>query len=349
MKRPMSVALSTLFGVMLLGFSAFAQTAPVKLVQTIDMPDVPIGPYTDHLAVDLTGKRLFATPQAHKSVYVFDLDSGKLLHDIGGFGNPHAVLYRADLDRIYVTDGGTGELKIFRGSDYAPIGSIKLLEDADSIGYDSESKHLYVTNGGGGAHLDYALLSDVDTSVGQLRGNTKIAARSLEAMAIEGSGERIFINLTDKNQVAVVDRKKNVLLAVWPISKGKRNIAAALDEKHGRLFIGCRDSETTGVIVVVDANTGQELQAVPIGGWVDYIAFEPRTGRIYATCGNGPAGTGAVYVFQEDTNVELKALGSVDTEPRGKTGLYVPELSRLFVAIPHYGDTNAKILVYEVN
>ena len=48
---------------------------------------------------------------------------------------------------------GTGEIKIFRGSDYAQIGSVKLLEDADSIGYDPDTKHLYVTNGGGGAHL----------------------------------------------------------------------------------------------------------------------------------------------------------------------------------------------------
>jgi len=38
----------------------------------------------------------------------------------------------------------------FRGSDYAQIGSVKLLEDADSIGYDPDTKHLYVTNGAGG-------------------------------------------------------------------------------------------------------------------------------------------------------------------------------------------------------
>jgi hypothetical protein len=54
---------------------------------------------------------------------------------------------------------GTGEIKIFRGSDHAQIGSVKLLEDADSIGYDPDTKHLYATNGGGGAHLEYALAS----------------------------------------------------------------------------------------------------------------------------------------------------------------------------------------------
>jgi len=60
---------------------------------------------------------------------------------------------------IYVTDNGTGEIKIFRGSDYARIGSVKLSEDTDSIGYNPDTKQLYVTNSGGGAHLEYALAS----------------------------------------------------------------------------------------------------------------------------------------------------------------------------------------------
>jgi hypothetical protein len=60
---------------------------------------------------------------------------------------------------IYVTHAGTGEIKIFRGSDDAQVGSVKLLEDADSIGYDPDTKHLRVTNGGDGAHLEYALAS----------------------------------------------------------------------------------------------------------------------------------------------------------------------------------------------
>ena len=83
--------------------------------------------------------------------------------------------------------------------------------------------------------------------------------------------------------------------------------------------------------------------------WVDYIAFDPRTRRIYATCGDTPTGTGAAYIFQESDQRELESLGSLETAPRGKTGLYVPELNRLFVSIPHYGGTTAKILVYEVN
>lgn len=327
-----------------------AQTnPPLTLLQTIEMPNVPLGPYTDHLAVDLKGKRLFATPQARKSVYVFDLKSGKLIQEIPGFGNPHSILYRADLNEIFVTDGGAGQVKIFSGADYKLVKSLQLLPDVDSIGYDPVTQRLYVTNGGEGAMLEYSVLSEIDTTGAEHLTDVKIEAKSLEAMALEESGPNIYINLTDKNEIAVVDRHKHALVATWPVTKGKHNIAVALDEEHHRLFVGCRNAETSGALIVIDTQTGKELQALPLAGWVDYIAFDPATQRIYAVCGATSSGTGAAYVYHESAPDHYDQLGIVPTAPRGKTGLLVPGLHRLFVAIPHYGDTQAKILEFQVN
>ena len=102
------------------------ESEPLTLAQVIEMPDVPIGPYADHPAVDIKGHRLFAAAQAHKSVKVFDLDTGKEIHDILGIDNPHSILYREDLDQIYITDGGAGLLRIYSGRNYQPIKTIKL-------------------------------------------------------------------------------------------------------------------------------------------------------------------------------------------------------------------------------
>ena len=312
------------------------------------MPEVPKGPYTDHLAVDVKGHRLFATPQARKSVEVFDLNTGKLLQNIGGFENPHSVLYREDLDQIYVTDGGAGSLKIFSGHDYHLIKSVKLLPDADSIGFDAATKYLYVTNGGEGAKLDYSLLSVVDTTKGELVGDIKVAAASLEAMAVEPLSPRIYIDLTDKNQVAVIDRQKRTVLETWSVTKGKKNIAMALDEAHHRLFVGCRNTETSGVIVVFDTQTGKELDALPIGGWVDYMVYDPATGRIYASCGSPVPDGGHLYAFQADAQGHYKLLTKIPTAPRAKTALFVPEVGRIYVAVPHY-EKEARNLVYQVH
>src|ERR1700719_3131783 len=80
------------------------ETSPLKLVQTITLPPDVKGHF-DHFEVDLKGNRLFATPESYKAVLVFDLKNGKLIHTIRGIDKSHAVLYREDLNRIYVTDG----------------------------------------------------------------------------------------------------------------------------------------------------------------------------------------------------------------------------------------------------
>jgi hypothetical protein len=127
---------STVFAAafMFLGAQAQCQkAAPIKLIQTYELPAEVKGNF-DHFGIDLKGGRLFATPEGYHAVVVFDLKTGKLVHKIDGIGKPHAVLYREDLNRIYVTDGDPGDLKIFDGTTYKLASSVTLLEDADSIG-----------------------------------------------------------------------------------------------------------------------------------------------------------------------------------------------------------------------
>ena len=88
--------------------------------------------------MDLKGNRLFATPEDNHAVLVFELKK-ELIHTIKDIGKPHAVLYRDDLKQIYVTDGDAGDLKIYDGKTYTLKSSVKLLEDADSIGYDPKT------------------------------------------------------------------------------------------------------------------------------------------------------------------------------------------------------------------
>jgi DNA-binding beta-propeller fold protein YncE len=101
-------------------------------VQTYQLPADVKGNF-DHFEVDLKRNRLSATPEDFKAVLVFDIGSGKLIHSIDGVLRPHAVLYRPDVDRIYVTDGGDGSVKVYDGETYRQFARIPLLKDADSI------------------------------------------------------------------------------------------------------------------------------------------------------------------------------------------------------------------------
>ena len=164
---------------------------------------------------------------------------------------------------------------------------------------------------------------------------------------MESSGSRIFLDLMDRNLVAVVDRKKRELVTTWQVTKCKKPIAAGLDEASHRLYVGCRDSETSGTIDVFDTETGKELDTLPIGGWVDYIAFDPASQRIYASCGAPVPDGGHLYVYHVDNQGHYNLLGKVPTAPRAKTALFVPEINRIFVSVPHF-EKEARVLVYQV-
>ncbi|MGH9403415.1 MAG: hypothetical protein ACRD2P_15045 [Terriglobia bacterium] len=314
--------------------------APLKLVQTYKMPNEVRGHF-DHFGVDLQGNRLFSAAEGYKAVLVFDLHTGRLIHTISGIGIPHAILYRQDLQRIYVTDGGTGALRIYDGKTYKLLKTVKLLVDSDSIAYDPSTKDLYIVNGGGDAHQTYSTISIVNTTTGEKVADMKIDGDTLEAMAIEHSSSKMYVNNRAKNQIEVIDRKKHTILAVWPVTLGKVNVAMAFDEPHHRLFVGCR----SGAIVVFDTQTGKELQALPIDRGVDDLVFDPSSQRIYASCG---AGAGSVGVYQEQSPDHYQHLGNVPSGPGGKTARLIPQLRRYYVAVPAQGATPAEVLVYEV-
>jgi DNA-binding beta-propeller fold protein YncE len=336
------------------------ENPPLRLVQTIHLtnivanqPEVSadqlakevqstrmmnVANHFDHFEIDLKRHRLFVTPEDNKTVEVYDFQTGKLVHSIGGIGMAHGVLYRPDIDEVFVTDGTVGSLKIFTGADYKLIKETKLLVDADSIGYDAKTHYLYIDNGGKDAGLDYCLVSIVNTDTGEHIGDIKVESNRVEAMKLENGGPRIFLNATEKNEVAVIDREKRAVVARWPVT-GKVNVSVALDETHHRLFIACRD----GNLMVMDSDTGKVLQTLPIATGVDDIVYDPASKRIYVACGEG-----FVNVFTQTDADHYQGIGKIATGPLGKTGKLVPELNRYFVAVPPHGKTSAEVMVFAV-
>jgi hypothetical protein len=315
----------------------FEQVEPLSLKESIELPAAVKGAF-DHFAVDLTHHRLFATAEDYHAVLMFDTSTGKPAGEISGVGRPHAVLYRADLDRIFVTDGEAGALKIFDGQNYQAIGSVALAKDADSIGYDVSRRYLYVVNGGKDAGQKYSMLSVVDTTAQKKIAEIRIEGETLEAMALDIFRPRMYVNNRAKNQVTVIDRWKNTVAGTWPVTLGQDNVAMALDEQHQRLFVGCRN----GNVVVFDSNTGRELQALAITKGVDDMEFDAASKRLYAI------GGGMIDVFEQIDADHYKSLGSISAGGPAKTGRLVLQLGRYYAAKTQTASSNAAIQGFEV-
>src|SRR6516164_11575006 len=226
-------------------------TAPLLLKGSVELPG-----YTgdfDHFAVDQARGRLLLAAEDHGTVEVFDLNSGNHLRTLTGFETPHSILIRPGAATILVTDGGKGMSKLLDASTYEVKGTVMLVPGADSIGYDPAENLVYIVTGGKDVDMATSELASVDPDTGEKKAALTLQDNHVEAMALEKNGSRLFINLTQTNKIAVIDRKAMKIISIWPVPAAQQNAMVAFDEPHHRLYVGCRKP---GMVVVINSNTG---------------------------------------------------------------------------------------------
>ena len=319
---------------------SFAQTKePLKQIATIPLPGLKDGDF-DHFTPDVDGHRLFLTDEENNKVDILDTNANKRVHTIDGAKAPHAILYRKDLKKLFVVEGDASEVRIYDSDSFKPAGEIKLSVDADSIAYDPATSYLYVVNGGREAKTPYSLISVIDTNDQKKLRDIKIPNNHLEAITLEKSGPRMFINITGKNAVGVLDRNKSELSATWPLPAGdKANVAMAFDEPDHRLFIVTREP---GKLIVLNSDDGKVIAELPAAGLVDDAVYDSQNKRIYV------AGDQALDVFQQKDPDHYELLAKIPTAFRAKTGVLVPEWNRYYLGVPHHAGKEAVVRVYEV-
>lgn len=323
------------FGVM----SPAQKSSGLKLVGKISLPALKDGDF-DHFAKDLRDNRLFLTAEANGAIEVFDAKSNKLIHTIEGLKSPHAVLYRDDVDKMFVIDGDASEIKVYNGKTYDLLGRIAVSVDADSMTYDPRTHYMYVVNGGRAAKTPYSLISVIDTNNATKVRDIKIDTNWVEALLLEPSGPRMFCVLTSQNAVGVMDRNKESLSATWPMpADAKHPVSLGFDEAGHRLFVATREP---GKLVVLNLDDGKVVAQLPAVGMVDDLSYDSKLKRLYLP------GDGFVDVFSQKDADHYTLLSRVPGSPRAKTGVFVPEWNRYFLAVPRHQKEPAEVRVYDV-
>src|SRR6185369_11851219 len=189
--------------------------------------------------VDLARNRVFVAELGNNSVGVVDIAQGKLVHRIGGLKEPQGVAYVPEADTLYVANAGNGYVERFNGADFSALGRLRLGDDADNIRVDA-SAHQIVVGFGSGA------LAFVDVKSGQKIGQIALAAHP-ESFQLEKSGPRIFVNVPDARQVAVLDRSMGQQTATWGLPRARANFPMELDESGSRLVVAYRSPSELAV------------------------------------------------------------------------------------------------------
>jgi DNA-binding beta-propeller fold protein YncE len=300
-------------------------TPPLRLIRTIPMPGFE-GCDFDHFESDVKGNRLFLAAEDHKTVEVFNLRTGEHLRTVAGFEQPHAVVYLPDSNQLIVTVGGTGfgMCKLVSGTTYQVIGTMKLPPGADNAVFDPATQYCYVESRSPETDADHNLLNIIDTRTFKLIGEISLPGRVSQAMEIRHSDKRIFINLAATNEVGVIDLQTSQVIERWPVPEASVQDALALDEKNHRVFIACRKPPR---FIAFNTDTGKVVANLPCVGVNDDMFYDAMHKRIYVT------GDGTTSVFQQQDPDHYEHIAEVPTGFQGKTGLFVPELNRLYVEL----------------
>src|SRR5215831_12257121 len=227
----------------------------------------------DYFTVDSSTHRLFVPRSTH--TMVIDAESGKTLGDIPGQKGAHGVALAPGVNRGFMSDGGgDGAVVIFDLKTYAVLGSLATIPDTDGIIYDSFSEHVLVVSGRGKALMSFK--PDIDPKSGTIEAPIPLRGEP-EFLAADPAG-RVYVNLMDTHEVAVVDFKTRKVVANWPVAPGGLPVGMAIDTKAGRIFIGCRGPQK---LIVMSTRDGKVLADLPIGGSVDAIKIVD--GQVFAS------------------------------------------------------------------
>jgi DNA-binding beta-propeller fold protein YncE len=230
----------------------------------------------DYVTVDAPRHRLFVTRATHTQA--IDTQTGQLLADIPGQVRSHGVALVPKLNRGFITDGGgSGAILVFDLKTYKILGRIQTMPDSDGIIYDPGTDLVLAVSGDGNSLMTFH--PDIDPNHGKVI--TIALGGAPEFLAADGSG-KAYVNLEDKDLVAVVDLHSGKVLDRWPVAPGGHPVGMTIDIAAHRLFIGCRKPQK---MIVMSTETGRVEAALPIGSGNDTASYD--NGLAFASCGDG--------------------------------------------------------------
>jgi hypothetical protein len=283
----------------------------------------------DHMAIDPVRQRLFVAELGNDSVGVVDLKAGKVLRRIVGLSEPQGVGYVPSTDTLYVADARDGSVRLFQGSDLAPTGRIDLGDDADNIRVDVEANKVFIGYGGGAL----AVIDAIN------RG--KVADIALKAhpegFQLDAAGGRIFVNLPDARQIAIINGAAGRVSGALPLKEARSNFPMALDRDNNNLLIVTRAPPKLVAFGLADLLSRPTVETC---GDADDVFVDSRRHRIYVSCGEG-----FVDVFQTRGG-RYERLDRVSTVSRARTSFFASMLDRLFLAVRATGSEPASIWVF---
>jgi DNA-binding beta-propeller fold protein YncE len=273
----------------------------------------------DYVYADSDGRRLYiARSGPMPRVTVFDLDT---LASVGEI--PMTSAHGAAVDAAsHHGFASSKPVAMWDTKTLSPVKTITVDGGPDGILADPFNHRIYVFS----HRAPNATV--IDANDGSVIGTIDLGGAPEQA-ASDGKG-KLYVDLEDKDSVAVVDAKAMKVTATYSLNgKGGGNAGLALDPKNHVLFVACRNPQT---MVMLDANDGKYLADLPIGQGCDGAVFNPDTMECFSSQGDG-----TLTIIKETSPTTFVVEQTVKTLPSAKTLTLDSKTGNIYLIAAEFG------------
>ncbi len=271
----------------------------------------------DYASFDAARRRVYV---AHDlSVMAIDADTGKVTAEFAAGSHLHAVVPVPRTDLIVTTNSGDDTARVLSAADGKPIASIPTAKGPDGAVYDPSTGLVMVVDGDSGE------ITLVDPKAGTAVGLIHVGD-GLEYPAADGKG-RLYVNVEDRNEIAVVDIAARKAIARYPLGDCHGPTGLAL-VAGGRLISACAN----GVAKILDAPSGRVIATLKIGAGPDAVLYDKTRGLAYIPSGR----TGTLAVIALSGKADNTVIDTVPTQVGARTGAVDPKTGRIYLPVAQY-------------
>jgi DNA-binding beta-propeller fold protein YncE len=279
----------------------------------------------DYMRVDAVMRRLYV---AHATrVEVLNADSGAPVGQVAGMRGVHGIEFVPELGKGYTSDGLDRAITVFDRSTLQVRKRIRYTgEKPDAIAYDTDTRRLFVVNGGGSG--DVTVIDPVSDAIVD---TVELGGGKLEQLRFDGHG-RAFVNDEQRNVIHLFDTRTLKPLKTWPLAPCEEPTGMAIDPAHHRVFSACGNNK----LAVLDSDDGHVVAMAPIGSDPDGAWFDPATQRIFTSNKEG-----TLSVLHEATPDRYDTVQTLITGPGARTITADEKTGHLFLPTVRMGTAKA--------
>ena len=269
----------------------------------------------DLLSVDPVAGRLYAARS--NGVMAVDLKSDKVSPDIVPSNRGHDAMCIPGTTTVISTNGGANTAMLFNGGTGEVMATLPVGTKPDAVAWDPATKTAWVMTPGSGD------ISVVDPKSAKVIATIAVGG-SLELGAADGNG-RLYVNVEDKNEVAVLDTRARKVVTRFPLKGCEEPTGIVYAADVRQIVSACANG-----VAIVSAPNGRQIASLKVGPGPDGAAYDAVRHLAFIPSG----GDGTLSILR--LGFKPAVIASVATAKGARTVVLDPSTGRLYLPSAKY-------------